>query len=180
MEPRIKPVEHPKGIFNRIMYASLTRQFGKVITPAKVIYARYPKIGLMVKKLHSVRDSLNKITSEETLLIQSLVATLNGCTFCIDISKRKALGKDMIMKKFSHLQDYGTVDLFSEREKAIFSFVEEMTKQLTISDENYDSLKIHCSDDEIIEITYIASAENFLNRMLKPLQIGSDELCAIR
>jgi len=180
MEPRIKPIEHPKGVFNRIMYSSLTKQFGKVIMPAKVIYSRYPKIGLMVKKLYSVEDSLNKITSEEKLLIQNLVATLNGCTFCIDISKRKALGKDLTMEKFSHLQDYGLVDLFSEREKAIFSFVEEMTKKLTVSDKNYDSLKIHCSDDEIIEITYTASAENFLNRMLKPLRIGSDELCAIR
>jgi alkylhydroperoxidase family enzyme len=49
-----------------------------------------------------------------------------------------------------------------------------------VSDETYNALKSYCSDEEIIEITYIAASENYLNRLIKPLGIGSDELCKVR
>jgi len=45
MNPRITPIEKPKGLFNKIMFALMKKQYGKVIMPAKVIYERYPKIG---------------------------------------------------------------------------------------------------------------------------------------
>jgi len=40
--------------------------------------------------------------------------------------------------------------------------------------------KKYCGDEEIIEITYISASDNYLNRLIIPLNIGSDELCEIQ
>lgn len=180
MNPRISPIDKPKGIFNKIMFALMKKQFGKVIMPAKVIYARYPKIGMLVKKLYDVEQSLKLVQESEKFLIQNLVATLNGCTFCMDISMKKAVNKSIGLEKFYDLLNYKNSTKYTDREKAVFKYVEEMTKELVVSDDTYNSIKSYCSDEEIIEITYISASENYLNRILKPLKIGSDELCAIR
>lgn len=43
------------------------------------------------------------------------------------------------------------------------------TRNVTVDDETFNALKAHCDDNEIIEITYVAAFENYLNRMVKPL-----------
>jgi hypothetical protein len=180
MKPRIEPIDKPKSITGKLIFFFLKREFGRVITPAKVIYARYPNIGLLVKKIYDVEKDFRYINEGEQFLIQNLVATLNGCTFCMDISKRKTVDKKIGLDKFYDLMRYSDSKRYTEREKAIFQFVEEMTKSITVSDKTYESLKGHCTDEEIIEIVYTASSENFLNRLIKPLNIGSDELCGIK
>ena len=180
MTPRISPIENPKTLMAKVIFYFIKRDLGKVITPAKVIYARYPGIGLAVKKIYDVEKDFKYINEGTRFLIQNFVATLNGCTFCMDISKRKSVDKNIGMDKFYDLWNYSTSNKYTDREKAIFHFVEEMTKHITVSDDNYEELKTHCSDEEIIEIVYTASSENFLNRLIKPLNIGSDELCEIR
>jgi hypothetical protein len=179
-KPKIAPIEKPTGVVRRIMYALMKKEFGKVIMPAKVIYARYPKIGLLVKKLYDVEDSLKLVSLPDKFLIQNLVACLNGCTFCIDISMKKAINKNIGMEKFYDLLNFQNSDKFSEKEKAMFRYVEEMTNNIVVSDETYNLLKTYCSDEEIIEITYVSATENYLNRLIKPLGIGSDELCQVR
>ncbi len=180
MTYRIKPIEKPKSLLGKLIYFFLKREFGKVLTPAKIIYARYPQIGLLVKKIYDVEKGFKHVSEGEQFLIQNFVATLNGCTFCMDISKRKTIDKKIGLDKFYDLMEFRESKNYSNREKAILQFVEEMTKSITVSDDNYLSLKKHCSDEEIIEIVYTASSENYLNRLIKPLNIGSDELCEIR
>ncbi len=62
MDPRIEPIEKPKGLITKIAFKILKRDFGKVIMPAKVIYARYPKIMFAVKKMYDVENNLKKIS----------------------------------------------------------------------------------------------------------------------
>jgi hypothetical protein len=59
MGPFLSPVEKPKSLLVKLAYAMTRRQFGKVLTPVKVVYARMPlafgtfigKIGKLDKKL---------------------------------------------------------------------------------------------------------------------------------
>ena len=71
MEPRIKPLDKPKSIIGRIMLYFIRKEFGKQIMPARVIYSRYPKIGMLVKKIYDVENSLKLISEEHK--------TLNSC-----------------------------------------------------------------------------------------------------
>lgn len=180
MKPRISPIDKPKGIFKKIMFAVIKKQFGKVIMSARVIYARYPKIGMLVKKIYGIEHSMKLVQEPEKLLIQNLVATLNGCTYCMDLSMKQAIDKNIGLEKFYDLLVYKSSEKYTDREKSIFNYVEEMTKTITVTDETFDKLKKHCSDEEIIEITFVSASENYLNRLVKPLNIGSDDLCAIK
>ncbi len=180
MHPRIEPIEKPKGLITKIAFSILKRDYGKVIMPAKVIYARYPKIMFAVKKMYDVENSLKKINDEHKFLIQNFIATINGCTFCMDISMKRAIQNKMSLEKFYNLLNYQTSSHYSDKEKAILKYTEEATKNITVADETFNRLKVHCDENEIIEITFVTAFENYLNRMVKPLGIGSDELCAIR
>lgn len=179
MEPRIKPLDKPKNIIGKLMLYFIRKEFGKQIMPARVIYSRYPKIGMLVKKIYDVENSLKLITEEQKLLIHALVSEINGCTFCIDLAKWKATRSKFSANKISEITNYETVDFFSEKEKSMLRYVSEMTKNITVSDETYNNLKRQFSDEEIIEITFISSSQTYLNRLIKPLSIGSDELCKI-
>lgn len=179
MRPRINPINKPRSFFGRVMFYFLKKEFGTVIMPAKVIYSRYPKIGMVVKKLYDVEDSLKLISEEDKLLIHCLVSEINRCSFCIDLAQWKAINKKFSAKKFSEISNYKSNDVFSERDKSMLKYVSEMTKNVTVSDQSYNNLKRYFSDEEIIEITFVSSSQTYLNRLVKPLNIGSDELCQI-
>lgn len=179
MEPRIKPLDKPKSILGKIMFYFLRKEFGNVIMPARVIYSRYPKMGMLVKKLYDVENSLKLVTEEDKLLIQSIVSEINGCTFCMDLARWKATERKFLASKFSEISNYKLSASFSEREKSMLDYVVDMTKNISVSDEIFVNLKKYFSDEEIIEITFVSSSQTYLNRLIKPLNIGSDELCQI-
>ncbi len=94
----------------------------------------------------------------------------------MNVSELKAVRSGIPIKKSFHLLKFNNSELYSPKEKAALAFVEEVTKKVQVDDAVLLELKSHWSDREIIEITYAASVENFLNRMVKPLGIGSDNL----
>jgi alkylhydroperoxidase family enzyme len=177
---RILPIDKPKNIFVRIGFSLMKKQFGKVIMPARVVYARYPKLMFLTKKLMDIEQSMHEITDELKFLIQNFVATINGCSFCMDIAMKRAIQKKMPLEKFNELPNFKISSHFSDKEKAALTYVQEMTNNVHVPDEIFTELKKHWNDDTIIEITFTAAAENYLNLMTKPLGIGSDGLCMIK
>ncbi|WP_348267665.1 hypothetical protein P8936_00120 [Edaphobacter paludis] len=59
MDTFLAAIENPQGLMMKLVYAMTRRQFGKVLTPVKVVSARMPlafgmfsdKIGKLDKKL---------------------------------------------------------------------------------------------------------------------------------
>ncbi|HNF50277.1 MAG TPA: carboxymuconolactone decarboxylase family protein [Chitinophagales bacterium] len=178
MQARIEPIEKPNGFFMCIGFFFMKRMFGKVITPAKTIYNRVPEMLFVTKKFADVEA---KISLEPILakLIKHHVASINGCSFCIDINQRAAIDLKIYSEKFKHLHQFETSPLFSEKEKSAFRYVEAVTRQKIVSDELFTNLKQNFNDTEIVEITYLCAMENFYNCMNIPLGIESDNLCAL-
>jgi AhpD family alkylhydroperoxidase len=175
---RLQPIDKPKGLMMRLAFAGSRRQFGKVLMPMKVLYTRVPamlKVGYAIQKFDA------KIQLEKGLhfLLAGLTAEINGCGFCVDIGQAAALREHVDMNKFSALAEYRTSQLFSERERAALTYVEEATRNKRVSDATFDALRKNFSEAEIVEITYINALENFYNLINIPLQIESDGLCAI-
>ena len=50
MTYRIKPIEKPKSLLGKLIYFFLKREFGKVITPAKIILRQIPANWVVSKK----------------------------------------------------------------------------------------------------------------------------------
>jgi len=176
--PRISPIETPAKWMAKIGFYVIRKQFGKVTTVAKVIYARFPAIMMIVKKIFDFEEK-NRISAELQVLIQTQVAWLNGCTFCMDTSSFRATEFDLNHEKLEAIKTFEESELFTDPEKSALRYTRDITLKVEVNDQCYSALREHWSDEEIIEITFAAAAENFLNRLVKPLGIGSDNLCEI-
>ena len=176
---RIAPIEKPKGLFMRYVYRAIRKQIGKVIMPAKVVYARVPRAAMVSRDLHLMCERGMTIEPEIRFLITTFVAGINKCAFCVDISKAMALRNGLDVDKFKHLHEYRESSLFTPRERAALAFVEAATRDKNVPDAIFNEVKKHFSDQEIVEITLLNAVENYYNLINIPLEIESDSLCLI-
>ncbi len=178
-KPRLAPIEQPKGLLMRLAYWGTRRQFGKVMTPLKVVTARVPESAKLTMAIQKFQMKGLTLDLELQLLIADLASTINGCSFCLDLGRAMALRSNMGLAKFQALEEYRTSPLFTERERAALAYTEEATRNKHVSDATFESLRKHFSEREIVEITLVNAIENLYNLTNLPLGIGSDGFCAI-
>ncbi len=147
-EPRIEPVENPDSLKLKLAYWFTEKQMGKVITPLKVVQARMPDTLSLAQKFMKIEQNLS-LSDELVFYIKSYVATLNGCSFCIDIAKADA-EEEMEIEKYEALMNYESTDAFSESEKAALAYVEEAARQLEVSDEVFERLQELLTDEAVL------------------------------
>ena len=176
---RIQPIESPRNPLLRLMYWAMKRQFGKAITPAKVIFTRLPRAIAAQLGIYYGLAGKDGIPMALKLLLQSHVATMNGCSFCVDIGRAMATYEGLTFEKLDAVASYRTSPLFTPAERAALAYVEEATRSKHVSDETFAALREHFSDEQIVAITWLNAVENFFNLMNAPLGIESDGLCAI-
>ncbi len=176
---RLEPIEKPKGFMMHMAYWGTRRQFGKVMTPMKVVLARMP--GSLKVSNEIAKFELKGIRLEPGLhyMVGILASQINGCGFCVDLGRSMAIREHLGMEKFNALSEYKESPLFSDRERAALAYVEEATRQKRVSDATFGELRKHFRDWEIAEITWVNAIENYYNLLNIPLEIESDGFCAI-
>lgn len=176
---RLEPIEKPKGLKMRLAFAMTKRQFGKVMTPMKVMFPRMPGVLKLSYEMQKFEMNGLRLEHELRAMVALLAAQINGCSFCVDIGRAVAVGRELPMEKFNALADYRTSPLFSERERAALAYAEEATRHKRVSDATFEALRRHFDDRDIMEITWVNALENYYNLINLPLEIESDGLCAI-
>ena len=176
---RITPIERPRGLLTRLAYWMSRRQLGKVMTPMKVVFARIPRTIMSEYALVRVLEGGLTLDPVLQFLLQTHVATLNGCAFCVDIAQAVAVRRGLTRDKLGALAAYRTDPAYSERERAALAYVEEATLHKRVGDATFAALRAHFSEREIVEITWVNAVENYFNLINLPLEIESDGLCAI-
>ncbi len=178
-ETFLAPIEHPKGLFTKLAYAMTRRQFGKVLTPVKVVYSRLPTaFGLFTAKIPKLEKKLS-LPPETAMLIRERVARINVCTFCIDIGRAMVIKESMNEAKFDALDDYRTSPLFTDAERAALDYVTELTEHKHVERSTFDRLAHHFSERQICEIVWLVGTEHYYNLSNIGLNIHSDMLCDI-
>lgn len=177
-ELRLKPIDRPGSLKLKLIYWYARKFMGKVITPLKVIYARFPEAVGLSRQLLKVQEKCT-LNTKLKHLIKVYIATLNGCAFCMDIGKASARKQQMDPGAFDDILRFEKSPWFSEAEKAALYYVQEVTQNKHVSDATFSRLQNHYSEREIVEITILNSIENFYNLSNAPLNIGSDELCEL-
>lgn len=177
--PRLAPIDRPDSWWMRLVYWLTKRMLGRVVTPVKVLTARVPGSASVAQKMNATEEKLS-LDPELRFLIKSYVATLNDCSFCTDIARAKAQDRDVPTDKYDQLLRYETSDIFSPRERAALAYVKEATCNKAVSDATFETLQVHFDDRAIAEITWLNAMENYYNLLNRPLNIASDNLCAIR
>jgi len=176
---RLQPIEEPKGLMMRLAFWFVRRQFGKVMTPMKVIYPRVPEMMKMAAEIGKFQRKGLTLEHSVHYLVATHISQINGCGFCMDIARAMAVREHIGMEKFNALSDYRTSSLFSPRERAAMAYVEEATRHKRVADATFAELRKHFDEREIVEITFVTAIENFYNIFNIALEIESDGLCAI-
>jgi AhpD family alkylhydroperoxidase len=163
----------------RLAYSMMKKRFGKVMTPAKVVYARVPESLKTMKAMADFQEKGVQLDKELAFLVKTYVAGINQCAFCVDIGQAMAVQSGIDIEKFKHLHEYPTYPGFSARDRAALDYVAEATRNKTVSDETFARLQEHFSEREIVELTMLNAIENFYNLINVPLEIESDGFCTV-
>jgi alkylhydroperoxidase family enzyme len=175
----IPPIEKPRGLMMKLVYAIIRRQFGKVITPLKVFCARLPiSFGQFYGKISGLDKKL-LLPAETVMLIREQVARTNVCLFCVDIGRYFTIKQSLNQAKFDALREYHTSSLFSDAERAALDYVTELTKSKRVEPETFSLLAQYYSERQICEIVWLVASEHFYNLTNIGLNIHSDMLCDI-
>jgi AhpD family alkylhydroperoxidase len=179
MTTRLTPVEKPRGIAMKLAYWMSRRSLGKVMTPLKVFYARAPYLARLAYSMTNAVEKKVGLDPELRLLVQAQASAHNGCGFCLDMKSALALQHGLGLEKFQELAGYRESPLFSDRERAALDYAGEVNRSRRVSDETFERLRKHFSEEEIVEITFVNAVENYYNLTAIPLGIESDGLCAL-
>ena len=180
MKTKLAPIENPSGLIMKLVYWLTKKQFGKVMTPVKVIYSRLPlSFGTFIQKLEKLEQKY-ELPKYIAVLVRTHVAQLNTCGFCIDIGKMEVIKHfpDQ-QEKFFSVSSFKTSPLFTERERAALLFAEELTLHKKISDETFAKAQKHFSERELVEIAWAVTREHIYNIMNLAFDIESDGFCQI-
>jgi uncharacterized peroxidase-related enzyme len=114
----------------------------------------------------SVGRSLDRKLYE---LIYVLVSLINGCHYCLQhhvaSSKRVGLTAD----DWTALKA-GNFSRYSEKERAALTYAEKLTRAPhEITQTDFDDLKKHFSDPEIVDLHMLTGLANLTNRVTDPL-----------
>jgi alkylhydroperoxidase family enzyme len=172
----LAPIEKPRGLVLKLIYAIMRRQFGRVLTPMKVHSARLPLRFLTFYGKVSQLDKKLILPPETAMLIRQQVARINICEFCVDIGKWAAIKASMNEAKFDALDDYKTSRLFTEKERAALDYATELTKYKKVEPETFARMFRHFSEREVCEIVWLVASEHLYNITNIGLNIHSDKL----
>jgi hypothetical protein len=179
MGPFLPPVEKPKSLLLKLAYAMTRRQFGKVLTPVKVVYSRVPvAFGMFIGKIAKLDKKL-ELPLETQFLVREQVARINVCEFCMDIGRAFVIQSKLNEAKFDALEQYRTSPLFSDAERALLDYVSELARDRNVKPQTFAHLAKFYSERQICEIVWLAATEHLYNITNIGLNIHSDMLCDI-
>ena len=181
MPPYLAPIEKPRGLLLKLTYYFTRRMFGKVSTPIAVFSARMPTAFLSFYGKVSRLDNKLTLPQQAVVLIRERVASINGCLYCMDASRRYALSKTPgVLPKLDALAEYQTSPLFTDTERAALDYVSELVRHQSVSPGTFAELSRHYSEREICDIVWLVASEHVYNMTNIGLGIGSDGMCELR
>lgn len=96
---------------------------------------------------------------------------VNGCEYCSHYHSKAALNAGLTSDQLRATEDFENSDLFSEAEKSVLKYAEELTKTANVSDKTVAAVKEHIGDTELVTLAATVALANFTNRFNHGLDI---------
>ena len=181
MTSYLPPIEHPKSPMLKLVYRIMRKQVGKVPTPIAVISARTPTAFFRFVGKISKLDKKLALPQTTALVVREQVARLNSCYFCMDFARWFAMQQSPDdVARIDALPEYRTSPLFSDAERAALDYATELTEHKHVEPATFKRLASYYTEREICDIIWLVATEHVYNLSNHGLNIGSDELCALR
>ena len=145
---------------------------GNGIEPIE-IWAHQPKMMSGMGKFQGAVRKGNSVDERLKYLVELKGAQMIGCEFCVDLGSQICRNSGFSDAELLALPRYRSSDLFSEREKAALDFtVAVMRTPVEVTDELFDHVQQHFSDEQLVELTALLTLVN-LDRFNAAFKIGS-------
>jgi len=163
---RIKPLS----------FEELDNKFKKKLNNAKSIMGYTPNDGLTLARIPGLIEGLNKLTfsiygddgyvsNEIKYLISILSSIKSGSGYCSAHTVHGASKLGIDKNKIENIKNFKKSDLFSNKEKAALSIVEEANQiPINVSNRAFSALRLYFDDNQICEIIAVISLFGFLNK----------------
>ena len=119
--------------------------------------------------MRNITHGLEQFTIDAKLraLIETRVSQLNGCVYCVDLHLKESRKLGELQQRLDCLPVWKESPFFDAREKSALAWAESLTNiaNTHASDKDFNALKQHFTDLEIVEISISISLANFWNRM---------------
>jgi len=101
------------------------------------------------------------------ILVEIRASQINGCAFCLDLHVKDAKIHGERELRLHHVAIWHESPLFDLREKAALGWTEVLTRLAPggVPPEAFDELRLHFTEKEIAELTYMVMAINAWNRL---------------
>jgi AhpD family alkylhydroperoxidase len=115
----------------------------------------------------SITVNKSSLTPIQKELIKIRASQVNGCGYCLDMHTSVALNSGEKKERIFLLDAWKESDLFSEKEKAMLSIVEEVTliHEKGVSNATYRQVQDFFNEEEIAEIIMTTVVINAWNRI---------------
>lgn len=149
-----------------------------MLVPA-LTWARVPSFYLALACFYSALERKGSLLEPSLRsLVQARVSQLEHCSFCIDINSMLAAERAGAADKVMALDAWRESLLYSESERVALEYAEAMT-QSRVTDELMTRLKIHFSEDAIVELTGLTAFQNMSAKFNAALDIPSQGFCRL-
>ena len=172
------PIAEITGVKGALMKRMAKKMMGQVPTPLGV-YWHNPKvlnasfaIGRKIQKLDACDESLKSFA-------HMAVASLIGCTWCLDYNYFQARNAHLDLEKAREVPRWRESDVFTPLERDVMEYAEAMSQTPpTVADELSARLLDQLGAAALVELTTIVAFANFTTRGNVALGIESDGFAA--
>lgn len=123
----------------------------------------------VIRPMLDLEASLAQSGLEHSLLklVKMRASQINGCGYCLHMHSREARGAGETEERLYLLSAWRESSLYTDRERAALAWTDALTllAQTGAPDADYDGLKPHFSDEEIVKLTLAIGAINVWNRI---------------
>ena len=123
----------------------------------------------LITKFRALTAEQKEFTLDGKLraLVELRVSQINGCAYCTDLHSREARELGENQQRLDSLPVWRESPFFSDPEKAALAWAESLTliAQTHAADAEYEAVRKHFSELEVVELSLAVSLANFWNRM---------------
>jgi AhpD family alkylhydroperoxidase len=105
-------------------------------------------------------------------LVKMRASQINGCAFCLHMHSRDARAAGESEERLHLLSAWRESSLYTDRERAALAWTEAVTllSETGAPDADFEALKAHFTDAEIVNLTLAIAMINTWNRLAVPLR----------
>jgi AhpD family alkylhydroperoxidase len=100
-------------------------------------------------------------------LVKMRASQINGCAYCLDMHSKDARKRGETEQRLYLLNAWRESPLYSPKERAALAWTEALTLVATTHapDSDYEGLRKHFTDKEIVDLTILVGMINLWNRL---------------